>query len=230
MHYLPDPSSCRVESRQAADYPESRSSARRRLAFGAVRSLAVTLLVSVLAGGLLGGCSEKAAGFKSTDVTGADYGRSLSLTDVATGKDRTLEDFRGKVVMVFFGFTQCPDVCPTTLIKAAEVKKQLGADGGKLQVLFVTVDPERDTPEVLSKYVPAFDPSFIGLRGDANQIRQATREFKVFYQKVPNRDGSSYTIDHTAASYIIDREGRLRLFVRHNQSVEEVVADLKQLM
>ena len=179
MPYLPDASSCPVESRQAADYSESRSSARRRFAFGAVRSLAATLLVTALAGGLLGGCSEKAPGFKSTDVTGADYGRSLSLTDVSTGKERTLEDFRGKVVMVFFGFTQCPDICPTTLIKAAEVKKQLGADGGKLQVLFVTVDPERDTPEVLSKYVPAFDPSFIGLRGDATQIRQATREFKV---------------------------------------------------
>jgi protein SCO1/2 len=132
--------------------------------------------------------------------------------------------------MVFFGFTHCPDVCPTTLLKAAQVKKQLGADGGRMQVLFVTVDPERDTPEVLSKYVPAFDPSFIALRGDRDETGKAAREFKVFYQKVPNKDGTSYNVDHTAASYILDTEGRLRLFVRHTQPVEEIVADLRQLL
>ncbi|MEO6270175.1 MAG: SCO family protein, partial [Lautropia sp.] len=142
----------------------------------------------------------------------------------------SLEDFRGKLVLLFFGFTHCPDVCPTTLLKAAKVKEQLGADAGKLQVLFVTVDPERDTAEVLSKYVPAFDPSFIGLRGDPAEIAKAAREFKVFYQKVPNRDGSSYNVDHTAASYILDTEGRLRLFVRHTQPVEEIAADLRQLL
>ena len=202
-----------------------RSPDRRRF-----NSLAVTLGASLVGGGLLAGCKEKAPSFKSTDITGADYGKSLSLINASTGKPTSLEDFRGKLVLLFFGFTHCPDVCPTTLLKAAQVRKQLGADGDKMQVLFVTVDPERDTPEVLAKYVPAFDPSFIGLRGDTEQTNKAAREFKVFFQKVPNRDGSSYNVDHTAASYILDTEGRLRLFVRHTQPVEEIVADLQQLL
>ena len=203
----------------------TRSPGRRR--FG---SIALALGAALTAGGLLPGCKDKAPSFKSTDITGADYGRSLTLDNASTGKPVSLKDFRGKLVLLFFGFTHCPDVCPTTLLKAAKVKEQLGADAGKLQVLFVTVDPERDTAEVLSKYVPAFDPSFIGLRGDPAEIAKAAREFKVFYQKVPNRDGSSYNVDHTAASYILDTEGRLRLFVRHTQPVEEIAADLRQLL
>ncbi len=188
-------------------------------------------LSAVLAAGLLlGGCKDPAPSFKSTDITGADYGKSLTLTDVASGKQVSLEDFRGRLVLVFFGFTHCPDVCPTTLLKAAEVRKQLGPDRDKLQVLFVTVDPERDTPEALAKYVPAFDPSFIGLRGDGNETSKAAREFKVFFQKVPNRDGTGYNVDHTAASYVIGTDGRLRLFVRHAQPVEEIVSDLRQLL
>ena len=197
---------------------------RRRLAAAGL------LLGGALAAGSLLGCSEKAPSFKSTDITGADYGKSLTLTNASTGKPVSLEDFRGKVVMLFFGFTHCPDVCPTTLLKAAEVRKQLGGDAERMQVLFVTVDPERDSAEVLSKYVPAFHSSFIGLRGDQAEINKAAREFKVFYQKVPNRDGSSYNVDHTAASYIEDPEGRLRLFVRHTQPVEEIVSDLRQLL
>ena len=187
-------------------------------------------LGALLAGGLLAGCSEKSPSFKSTDITGADYGKALTLTNASTGKQVSLEDFHGKVVMLFFGFTHCPDVCPTTLLKAAEVRKQLGDDADRMQVLFVTVDPERDSAEVLSKYVPAFHPSFIGLRGDQAEINKAAREFKVFFQKVPNRDGSSYNVEHTAASYILDPEGRLRLFVRHTQPVEEIVSDLRQLL
>ncbi len=202
----------------------SYSSRRRRLATAGV------LLGGAIAAGCLLGCSEKAPSFKSTDITGADYGKSLTLTNASTGKPVSLEDFRGKVVLLFFGFTHCPDVCPTTLLKAAEVRKQLGGDAERMQVLFVTVDPERDSAEVLSKYVPAFDPSFIGLRGDQAETNKAAREFKVFFQKVPNRDGSSYNVDHTAASYILDPEGRLRLFVRHTQPVEEIVSDLRQLL
>ena len=192
--------------------------------------LGLALCASLVAGTALVGCKDPAPSFKSTDITGADYGKSLSLTNAATGKDVSLENFRGKLVLVFFGFTHCPDVCPTTLLKAAQVKKQLGPDGEKLQVLFVTVDPERDTPEALAKYVPAFDPSFIALRGDPAQTSKAAREFKVFYQKVPNRDGTSYNVDHTAASYVIDTKGELRLFVRHAQPVEEIVSDLRQLL
>lgn len=191
----------------------------------------VGLAASVVGAGVgLSACSKKPVAFKSTDITGADYGKSLSLTDVKTGKLRSLEDFRGSVVMVFFGFTQCPDVCPGTLLKAKQVKDALGSQGSKLQVLFVTVDPERDTNEVMSAYVTGFDPAFIGLRGDEAQTRKATREFKVFYQKVPNKDGSSYTVDHTAASYIIDPKGQLRLFVRYGQSPDELAADIKQLL
>jgi protein SCO1/2 len=180
--------------------------------------------------GTLAGCKNDSPSFKSTDITGADYGKQLTLTNAATGKPVSLEDYRGKLVLIFFGFTHCPDICPTTLLKAAEVKSALGPDGDRLQVLFVTVDPERDTPEVLSKYVPAFDPSFIGLRGDGEETTRASREFKVFFQKVPNRDGTSYNVDHTAASYVLDPEGRLRLFVRHTQPVEEIVSDLQQLL
>lgn len=198
---------------------------RRRLS-----TLGLAAGAIVAAGALLAGCKDPAPSFKSTDITGADYGRKLTLTNVGNGKPVSLEDFRGKLVLVFFGFTHCPDVCPTTLLKAAQVRKALGSDGDKLQVLFVTVDPDRDTPEVLAKYVPAFDPSFIGLRGDSGETSKAAREFKVFYQKVPNRDGSSYNVDHTAASYVLDTEGHLRLFVRHTQPVEEIVADLRQLL
>ena len=202
-----------------------RSAMRRRF-----NTAGVALGASLIGGALLAGCKDKPPSFKSTDITGADYGKSLTLTDASTGKPVSLEDFHGKLVMLFFGFTHCPDVCPTTLLKAAQVRKQLGAEGERMQVLFVTVDPERDTPEVLSQYVPAFDPSFIGLRGDPAETGKAAREFKVFYQKVPNRDGTSYNVDHTAASYILDTEGRLRLFVRHTQPVEEIVADLQQLL
>jgi protein SCO1/2 len=185
---------------------------------------------ALLCAGLIAGCRNEAPSFKSTDITGADYGKQLTLTDSATGKPASLEDFRGKLLLVFFGFTHCPDICPTTLLKAAEVRKALGSKAEKLQVLFVTVDPERDTPEVLSKYVPSFDPSFIGLRGNGDETTKAAREFKVFFQKVPNRDGTGYNVDHTAASYVLDTQGRLRLFVRHTQPVEEIVADLQQLL
>lgn len=204
----------------APEARRTRSGRARALVFGA----------ALLCSSLLAGCKNESPSFKSTDITGADYGRQLTLADAATGKQASLEDFRGKVLLVFFGFTHCPDICPATLSKAAEVKKELGAKGDKLQVLFVTVDPERDTPEVLSQYVPAFDPSFIGLRGDVDQTSKAAREFKVFFQKVPNRDGTSYNVDHTAASYVLDTQGRLRLFVRHTQPVEEIVADLRQLL
>jgi protein SCO1/2 len=202
-----------------------RPASRRRFA-----AAGLALGAALLGGGLLAGCKDKPPSFKSTDITGADYGKSLALTNASTGQTVSLEDFRGKLVMLFFGFTHCPDVCPTTLLKAAQVRKELGEDGERMQVLFVTVDPERDSAEVLSKYVPAFDPSFIGLRGDTAATNKAAREFKVFFQKVPNRDGTSYNVDHTAASYILDTQGQLRLFVRHTQPVEEIVSDLRQLL
>jgi protein SCO1/2 len=134
------------------------------------------------------------------------------------------------VVVVFFGFTQCPDVCPTTLSDLAEVKKRLGPDGERLQAIFITVDPERDTPALLSQYVPGFDPSFIGLYGTPEQTAATAREFKVFYQKVPGKTPTSYTIDHTAGTYVFDKEGRVRLFIRHGAPIDDIVADLRQLL
>jgi protein SCO1/2 len=167
------------------------------------------------------------AAFKGMDLTGAEYGKELALDD-PTGRRRSLADFRGKVVLVFFGFTQCPDVCPTALARAVEVKQGLGADGTKLQVLFVSVDPERDTGPVLAEYTKAFDPDFLALRGDAAQTEAAAKAFKVFYRRVPT--GSSYTMDHTALSYLIDPQGRLRVAVRHGQPAAEIIADVRELL
>jgi len=167
--------------------------------------------------------------FNSADITGANYARDFQLAD-AQGQPRTLADFRGKVVLIFFGYAQCPDVCPTTLSDMAEIKRRLGPAGEKLQVIFVTVDPARDTAEVLGQYVPAFDKSFVGLRGTPEQTEAVAREFKIFYRQVPGATPSSYTIDHTAGSYVFDREGRVRLFLRHKQDIDSVVADLKRLL
>jgi protein SCO1/2 len=176
----------------------------------------------------LAGCGGKPVQFQNVDVTGADYGRDFDLID-HQGKPRKLADFRGKTVIVFFGFTQCPDVCPTTLMELAEVMKALGPAADQVQVLFITVDPERDTPALLAEYVPRFDPRFIGLTGDPQAITATAKEFKVFYQKVPGSKPGSYSMDHTAGSYVIDRAGRLRLFVRHGQGIQALVHDLKLL-
>lgn len=185
-------------------------------------------LVSVAT--LLGGClpsASKPIAFKGIDITGANYGRDFQLSDMF-GAPRTLADYRGKVVMIFFGFVQCPDVCPTTLFRAREVVEQLGPDAERLQVLFITVDPERDRPEVLRDYMAAFHPSFVGLVGTEEQTRAAAQEFKVFYQKVPT--GSSYTMDHTAFNYLIDPQGRIRVVLRHEQAIEDYVADIQSLL
>ena len=175
---------------------------------------------------LLAACSPPT--FNNVDVTGADFARGFALTD-HTGARRTLADFRGKVVAVFFGYTQCPDVCPTTLSDMAQVKKKLGADGAQLQVLFITVDPERDTRELLAQYVPGFDPGFVGLYGTSDEIAATAKEFKVFYQKTPGKTPTSYTVDHTAGTFVYDKDGRLRLFLKHGGGVDPIVADLKKL-
>jgi len=181
-----------------------------------------------LATAALCSCTGSGPSFKNTDITGADYGKELTLTD-HTGKTRTLADFRGKVVVVFFGYTHCPDVCPTTLAELKVAREQLGDDGKRVQVLFVTVDPERDTRELLAIYVPAFDPSFLGLYGDATETARVAKEFKVFYQKAPGKTPGSYTVDHTSGSYVFDPQGRLRLLVRPG-NVPNLVADLRILL
>jgi protein SCO1 len=187
------------------------------------RALVLGVLVAALAG-----CGGSGVQFKNVDITGADYGKDFSLID-HTGQPRTLQDFRGKAVVMFFGYTHCPDVCPTTLAELKTVKSQLGPDGERLQVLFVTVDPERDTQPVLAQYVPAFDPSFVGLRGDATATAKVAKDFKVFYQKVPGSKPDNYSVDHTAGSYVFDPQGRLRLFVRHGNAAN-LVSDLQALL
>ena len=167
--------------------------------------------------------------FKGTDITGAEYGRALALTD-QDGRTRTLADFKGKVIVVFFGYTQCPDVCPTTMAELAQVKKSLGKDGDRLQGIFVTVDPERDTAAVLKGYMGSFDPSFVALRGTLEQTKEVAKEFKVFFAKVPGRTPDTYTMDHTAGSYVFDTNGKLRLFVRYGSGTDALAADLKTLI
>ena len=179
---------------------------------------------------LLAACDAGGPNFKSTDITGVDYGNKLSLTDY-NGKQRTLADFRGKVVVLFFGYTHCPDVCPTTLAELAQVMKKLGADADRVQVLFVTVDPERDTPAVLAQYVPAFDPRFLGLYGDAAATRRAAKEFKVFYEIRKGATPGEYTVDHSAGTYVIDTRGRLRLFVGYGRiGADDLTADIRTLL
>lgn len=179
----------------------------------------------------LAGCDRTgnatAPSFRGLDLTGAPYGRDFRLTD-PEGRERTLADYKGPAVLMYFGFVQCPDVCPTALIRAAKVKQLLGADGDKLQVIFVTIDPERDTPEVIKAYTAAFDPSFIGLYGDAKRTRETADEFKAYYKAVPT--GGSYTMDHSALSYVFDPQGRLRLALRHEQTAEDYAHDLRQLL
>jgi len=167
--------------------------------------------------------------FANTDITGLDYAKGFTLTD-HNGKPRTLADFKGKVVVVFFGYTQCPDVCPTTLSELAGIKKALGSEAERLQVIFITLDPQRDTPELMAGFVPAFDSSFLGLWGEQAVIDKVAKDFKVFAQKVPSNDSKSYTIDHTAGSYVFDDQGHIRLFVRHGQGVDGLQKDLQRLL
>lgn len=187
--------------------------------------LRILLLAAALA---VAACSApERPQFKSADITGADFAKDFSLTD-HTGQPRRLADFRGKAVTLFFGYTQCPDVCPTSLATMAEVLRQLGPDAAKVQVLFITVDPERDTPELLAQYVPAFDPTFLGLYGDLPATAAVARDFKVLYRKVG--EGANYTVDHSAGTYVFDPGGRLRLYVKHGESPAVIADDIRQLL
>lgn len=191
--------------------------------------LAAALCAALAGCDKLGLSSKPAVSFKGADITGADYARTLALPDV-NGQLRTLGDFKGKVTVVFFGYTQCPDVCPTTMSELAQVKKSLGADGDKLQAVFVTIDPERDTPEILKSYMASFDPSFVALRGTLEQTQVAAKEFKVYFAKVPGKTEGSYTMDHSAGAFILDTKGNVRLFERYGAGAEGLTADVKALL
>ncbi|RYY56500.1 MAG: SCO family protein [Comamonadaceae bacterium] len=178
---------------------------------------------------VLAACGEKKPQFSAVDLTGADYARDFSLPD-ADGKVRTLKDFRGKAVVVFFGYTQCPDVCPTTLAEIAQAKKLLGPDGDKVQGVFITVDPERDTPELLKAYMANFGPDFVALRGTPEQVAALAKDYKVYFKKVEGKAPGSYTMDHSAASFVYDPQGRLRLYTRYGSGPQALAGDLRQLL
>ena len=186
---------------------------------------------AVLAGaaGMLAGCSGEQPKFAAIDITGADYARDFQLTD-HNGQPRSLQDFKGKVVVLFFGYTQCPDVCPTSMTELAEVKTLLGPDGDKLQGLFVTIDPERDTPSVLKGYMANFDPSFLALYTTPDKLAIVAKDYKVYYKKVEGKTPTSYTMDHSAGSYIYDTQGRLRLYTRYGSGAPAMAADIKLLL
>ena len=198
----------------------SPNSARRQ----ALKTFALTLALSALAA-----CSPDALKFKSIDITGADYAKGFALAD-HNGTQRTLADFKGKAVVVFFGFTQCPDVCPTALTDLAEVKRLLGPQGDKLQGLFVSVDPERYTPEVLKAYMTNFDPGFLALRPTAEQLPEVAKAFKIFYKKVEGPTPTSYTMEHSAGSYVFDPQGRVRLYTRQAVGAQGLAEDLALLL
>lgn len=201
----------------------------RRAALARLGGIALAALsgATLTACDQLGQMAGRRDGFRGIDITGAEYGRDFRLADV-DGRERTLADWRGKLVLLYFGFVQCPDVCPTALTRAVETRRLLGPDGDKLQVIFVTVDPARDTPEMLREYMAAFDPGFVALRGDAERLRQTAAEFKVYYKQVPT--GDSYTMDHTALSYVFDAQGRLRLALRHEQTAQDYAHDIALLL
>ena len=194
---------------------------RRRLLQAALGAGVATFLLSA--------CTPEKSSFQSIDLTGADYAKGFSLID-QNGQQRSLKDFSGKVVVVFFGFTQCPDVCPTTMVELAQIKKSLGADGDKLQVVLISVDPERDTPEILKAYMTNFDPSFLALRPTLPELAAVANEFKIYYKKVEGSAPGSYSMDHTAGSYVFDGKGRIRLFTRYGSDTDLLVSDIRQLI
>lgn len=196
--------------------------------FSASRRLALRLATAAAFTVALAACGDNAPQFKGSDINGTQLGRGLELSDY-NGKTRTLQDFAGKAVVVFFGFTQCPDVCPTSLAELTEVMKKLGPDAERVQVLLITVDPERDTPEVLKQYVTAFDPRFLGLTGTPDQVKKAAASFKAYYAKAPTKDGN-YTMDHTAAFYLLDGKGESRVLANNNIGVDALVHDIQALL
>lgn len=177
----------------------------------------------------LAGCSSEKPSFSSIDITGADYAKDFELFD-HHGKVRHLADFKGKIVVMFFGYTQCPDVCPTTMLELSRIKKALGADGDKLQGLFVSVDPERDSPEILKAYMENFDSSFLALYTSLDKLAELAKHYKVYYKKSEGKTPTSYTMDHSAGSYVYDTQGRIRLFTRYGSGVEALTRDIQTLL
>lgn len=199
-----------------------------------MKHLRRTLLLAAASAVFLGACSDKpadatASGFSGIDITGADYAKGFTLTD-HNGQTRSLSDFKGQVVVIFFGFTQCPDVCPTSMGELAEARRLLGPQGDKLQGLFISIDPERDTPEIMKAYMASFDPSFLALYAAPDQLPELAKSFKVYYKKVDGKTPTSYTMDHSAGSYVYDTQGRVRLYHRYGSGAPALAGDVKKLL
>jgi len=182
----------------------------------------------VLATGLAA-CGEKPPAFRGTDISGTHLGKDMAMQDTA-GQLRTLADYKGKVTVVFFGYTQCPDVCPTSMVTLGQAVETLGSNAGQVQVLMITVDPDRDTPEILDAYVKAFNPAFVGLRGTPQQTADTARSFKAFYAKAKGATPDQYAMDHAASYYVLDKKGEARVLISNNAPPEDIAHDLKQLM
>ena len=206
----------------------------RALCFGGLCALAWSLAgcgkTTPATGGASANATAATASFRHVDITGAAYAQDLTGLVDSQGTARSMADWRGKAVLVFFGYTRCPDVCPTTLQEAAEALRLLGDQAERFQVVFVTLDPARDTPELLERYVKSFNPGFLALHGDVAATRQVAQRFKVFFEQVDGKSPGNYTLDHTAASFVFDPQGRVRLYVRNGQGPEALVHDLKQLL
>ena len=204
---------------------------RRAFVRGALANAATAAMVMMapMGGALLAGCESKPV-FNSLDITGATgFGTDFHLVD-QNGRPRSMADFRGKAVVMFFGFTRCPDVCPTTLSDLRKAIQLLGPDAERVQVLFITVDPARDTQEVLAAYIASFHPSFLALRGDEEATRRVARDFKIMYNVQPGKTAATYTVDHTAAALAFDPQGRLRLFINYELGADKIAPDLKLIL
>ncbi len=202
---------------------------RRRVALQSIAAYAPVSALFGLFALQLTACSDNKPSFVSIDVTGADYAKDFALKD-HNGQPRTIKDFAGKVVVLFFGFTQCPDVCPTSMAELAEVKKLLGKDGDKLQALFITVDPARDTPEVLKAYMANFDPAFLALIPEPEKLPDLAKNYKVYYKKVDGKTPTSYSMDHSAGSFVYDTRGQLRLYTRYGSGTKALASDISVLL
>jgi protein SCO1/2 len=209
---------------------------KRNFLQNTIKSIAA-LAVFMPATALFTACTEKKIAFKAVDITGADYAKDFAADGAMldhNGKPRSIKDFAGKIVVLFFGFTQCPDVCPTSMAELAEAKKLLEknnkGDGDKVQGLFITIDPERDTPEVLKAYMGNFDPSFLAMRTTPEKLVAVAKDFKTYYKKVPGRTDTSYSMDHSAGSFVYDTKGKVRLYTRYGSGAEALASDLKLLL
>ena len=201
----------------------------KRIVIKKAACYAAFLALIGLSGIFLSACSENKPSFVSIDVTGADYAKDFALND-HDGQPKSIKDFAGKVTVLFFGYTQCPDVCPTSMAELAEVKKLLGKDGDKLQGIFITVDPARDTPEVLKAYMANFDPNFLALIPEPDKLPDLAKNYKIYYKKVDGKTATSYTMDHSAGSFVYDTRGQLRLYTRYGSGVKPLASDIAQLL